>query len=79
MNTMNNNNTNTMNTGGNSNMNSNAMDSESNREAINEKKLINKLIKNIENNLKINSSECCSSDNNSVYSDSSRNSKKATK
>ncbi|KAL4444739.1 hypothetical protein ABPG74_015947 [Tetrahymena malaccensis] len=59
----------------NSGGNGGTIDSPLGKDMVNEKKLINKLIKNIENNLKINSSECYSSDNNSVYSDSSRNSK----
>lgn len=57
----------------------NGNDSGISKESMKETKLINRLIKNIENKLKINSSECYSSDNNSVYSDSGKNSKIFTK
>ena len=69
----------------NSNNNLNSMgnptgnETEVSKESMKEMKLINRLIKNIENKLKINSSECYSSDNNSVYSDSGKNSKIFTK
>ena len=76
-------NQNTPGNGTNNNLNSmgtpNGSDNAPSKESMKEMKLINRLIRNIENKLKINSSECYSSDNNSVYSDSGKNSKIFTK